>query len=128
MKSLIDTHTLIWAVDDPKQLGLNAVGILTDSSVGLLVSAGTLWELAIKVGLGKLTLAMELEVWLKRALQDLQLEVLPISVDHVCQYRSLPQHHKDPFDRLLIAQSLQENIPIVGADIVFDHYGVQRIW
>ena len=98
MKLLLDTHTLIWAVDDPAQLGAQAVAELQDPTNELLLSAGSIWELAIKVGAKKLELSMP--------------------------YR----HHKDPFDRLLVAQSLYEQISIVSADPQLDAYGVTRIW
>jgi PIN domain nuclease of toxin-antitoxin system len=128
VKLLLDTHTLIWAVDDPVQLGPQAVTELQDSTNELLLSAGSVWELAIKVGAKKLELSTPFRQWILQAISDLGLTILPISVEYANVQTELPFHHKDPFDRLLIAQSLYEQIPIVSTDPQFDAYGVTRIW
>ncbi len=86
------------------------------------------WELAIKVSTGKLTLAQPLPLFLPDQLQRNTLQLLPITLPHILHVATLPFHHRDPFDRLLIAQSLIEPIPIISADAVFDGYGVQRLW
>jgi PIN domain nuclease of toxin-antitoxin system len=125
---LLDAHTFIWVVDDPTKLGPAATTILLDPSHDLLVSAATIWELAIKVGLGKLTLSQPYRSWMNQALADLGATILPISVDHADAQASLPYHHRDPFDRLLIAQAIVEGMAIVGADSTFDHYAVGRVW
>jgi PIN domain nuclease of toxin-antitoxin system len=93
-----------------------------------LLSAATIWEVAIKVGLKKLTLALPYRQWMERAVSDLGLTLLPITVEHADIQISLPGHHRDPFDRLLAAQSIAEGVPVVSIDAVFDLYGVQRIW
>ena len=128
MRHLVDAHSLIWALDDPAKLGAAAATALQDPANELLVSAGTMWELAIKTSLGKLSLSLPFRRWVERAIADLDLEVLPITLDHAERQAGLPFHHRDPFDRLLAAQALVEGIPVVSADAAFDPYGVKRIW
>lgn len=128
MKLLLDTHTLIWSVDEPSKVSATAMAALQDPAAVRLLSAATVWELAIKVGQGKLTLSMPYRQWLEKAIADLVLEILPITVEYGERYATLPPHHKDPFDRLMVAQSLVDGIPLVGVDAAFDPYGVTRIW
>ena len=128
MKLLLDTHTLIWAVDAPSKLGPQAVTALQDPANDLLLSAATIWEIAIKVGLGKLSLSMPYRQWMNQAITDLGMTVLPITVEYADVQVNLPKHHGDPFDRLLVAQSQVENIHLVSADPVFDQYGINRLW
>ena len=128
MRVLIDSHVLIWAVDEPARLGKGALTALQDPANDLLVSSGTVWELAIKVGLKKLTLSIPYKQWMTKAIADLSLSVLPISVDHADTQSRLSWHHRDPFDRLLAAQCMVEQISIISADSVFDLYGIARIW
>jgi PIN domain nuclease of toxin-antitoxin system len=94
----------------------------------VLLSAASYWEIAIKVSTGKLTLAEPYDVFLPREIQQNRLEMLPIEVAHAAVVATLPFHHRDPFDRLLVGQALSENIPLVSADTIFDAYGVTRIW
>jgi PIN domain nuclease of toxin-antitoxin system len=128
MRHLVDAHSLIWALDDPRKLGIRAVAVLEDPANDLIVSAGTIWELSIKVGLGKLSLSLPYRVWMEKALIDLALVVSPITLEVAERQMALPLHHRDPFDRLLVAHCLVEAIPIVSADSVFEQYGVGRIW
>ena len=128
MRLLIDTHTVIWAQNDPGKLGPEAFMVLQDPANQLLLSAGTIWELSIKCGLGKLTLTMPFRPWVDKAIEDLGLLVLPIKVGHAEIQGTLPWHHRDPFDRLLTAQSLVEEVPLISADLIFDRYGIPRIW
>ena len=128
MKLLLDTHTLIWAVDAPSKLVPQAVTALQDPANDLLLSAATIWEIAIKVGLGKLSLSMPYRQWMNQAITDLGMTVLPITVEYADVQVNLPKHHGDPFDRLLVAQSQVENIHLVSADPVFDQYGINRLW
>jgi PIN domain nuclease of toxin-antitoxin system len=124
MRHLVDAHSLIWALDDPRKLGIRAVAVLEDPANDLIVSAGTIWELSIKVGLGKLSLSLPYRVWMEKALIDLALVVSPITLEVAERQMALPLHHRDPFDRLLVAHCLVEAIPIVSADSVFEQYGV----
>lgn len=128
MRHLLDAHTLIWALDDPSKLGRRAVAVLEDSDNELAISIGTIWELSIKTGLEKLSLSLPYRQWMERALADLGLAVSTITLDFAERQMALPSHHRDPFDRLLVAQCLVESIPIVSADSVFDRYGITRVW
>ena len=128
MRLLVDAHAVIWAVDDPSKLGPQAATALQDPGNDLLLSAGTVWEIAIKVGLSKLSLSMSYREWMYRTITDLALTVLPITVEYAEVQGSLPRHHGDPFDRLLVAQAKVENITLVSADPGFDPYGIKRLW
>jgi PIN domain nuclease of toxin-antitoxin system len=128
MRPLLDTHTLIWTVDQPSNLSTTVATTLQDPANERFLSAGTIWEIAIKVGLGKLTLSLPYRHWIEKAIADLGLAVLPITVDSAEVLTGLPHHHRDPFDRLLVAQSLVESMPLVSADSQLDAYGITRIW
>ena len=128
MRILLDTHALIWYVDQDHLLGAAAHAAITDPANDLLLSAGTIWEISIKVGLKKLSLSLPFRDWIDRAIADLGLTVLPITVKYADAQAGLPYHHRDPFDRLLAAQAQVENVPLVGGDAVFDQYGIPRLW
>jgi PIN domain nuclease of toxin-antitoxin system len=113
---LIDSQTLIWAADDVSQLSPTATTALQDPANDLLLSATTVWEIAIKWGLGKPPLSMPYRDWLNRAITDLGLSILPITVEYAHVQAGLPRHRADPFDRLMIAQALVEGVPIVRVD------------
>ena len=128
MRLLLDTHALIWYVDHDHLLSASAHAAITDSANDLLLSAGTIWEIGIKVGLKKLSLSIPYREWMNKAIADLGLTLLPISVEYADVQAGLPRHHGDPFDRLLAAQARVENIPLISSDPVFDRYGLTRIW
>jgi PIN domain nuclease of toxin-antitoxin system len=128
MRVLVDAHALIWAVDQPARLSTPAATILSDPNNELLLSGGTIWEIAIKVGLGKLSLSLQFRDWMNQAIANLGKSILHVSVDHADAQAKLPYHHGDPFDRLLVAQALTEGILIVSSDVVFDTYGISRVW
>ena len=128
MRLLLDTHALLWyLLDDPKLSKLAKTSI-SDTSNTILVSPASYWEIAIKISIGKYHLHESLDMFMERELSDNGFSILPIAVSHAAKVTSLPFHHRDPFDRLVIAQALHEDIPIVGADVIFDDYGVTRIW
>lgn len=128
MRLLLDTHVLIWAMDDPTKLSTPAATALQDPTSDLLLSAATVWELAIKIGQGKLTLGLPYRQWMNKAIVDLDLTILPVTVEYADRQAGLPSHHKDPFDRLIISQALVEDVPVICADAIFDAYGVKRLW
>ena len=128
MRLLLDTQSLTWYVDQDHLLSPTAHVAITDPQGDLLLSAASIWEIAIKVSIGKLTLSLPFKPWINKAISDLGLSILPITVDYADAQTGLPRHHGDPFDRLLIAQSLVEGISIVSIDAQFDAYGVTRIW
>jgi len=128
MRLLLDSHTLIWAVEQPTKLSATAVSALQDPANDLLLSAGTIWEIAIKVSRQKLSLSLPYRQWIESAMADLGLVVVPTTVAHADLLAQLPQHHRDPFDRLLVAQAQVESLHLVSADIQFDPYAITRIW
>lgn len=128
MRLLLDAHTLIWAVDNPAKLGPTATAVLQDPTNDLLLSAGTIWEISIKSGLGKLSLSLPFRQWMNQAIQDLGANVLPITIEYADVQSRLPAHHGDPFDRLLAAQAQVENVPLISTDAIFDQYKINRVW
>jgi PIN domain nuclease of toxin-antitoxin system len=128
VRLLIDSQSLIWYVDQDHWLSSTAHSAITDPFNDLLLSTATIWEIAIKVGLKKLTLSLPYRTWMERVIADLGLVILPITVEAADTQVGLPWHHRDPFDRLIIAQALMENVPVVSVDEIFDQYGIHRIW
>jgi PIN domain nuclease of toxin-antitoxin system len=128
MRVLLDTHTLLWIIADSPRLSPSAREIAVSTAISKLVSIATLWEIAIKVRLGKLDLGMEIDD-LVQLIQNRALAVfLPITPAHVIKLRHLEMHHRDPFDRMLVAQALVENMALVSTDASLGDYGVQRLW
>jgi PIN domain nuclease of toxin-antitoxin system len=127
MKILLDTHTFLWFINDSPELS-NAAADLLESDVDLLLSMASLWEIAIKVSLNKLTLPDDYERFIPQQITLNNIEILTITFEHLTVVSRLPFHHRDPFDRLLIAQSMSENLQIVSADTKFDSYEVDRKW
>lgn len=128
MRFLLDTHTLLWSFNDSPSLSLRARRCIEDGSNELLVSAASAWEIATKARLGKLPTGDELIADLDRYLAQLGCEELSIAVDHALRAGTLSGEHRDPFDRMLIAQAQAENLAIISNDRIFDTYHVQRIW
>ncbi len=127
MKLLVDTHALIWYVDQDHLLSPAAHAAITNPSNDLLLSSGSIWEIAIKVGLKKLTLSLPFRAWIEKAIADLGLSILPITVEYADAQAVLPNHHRHPFDRLLVAQAQVEGVPLVSDDVTLDSYGITRI-
>lgn len=127
MKALLDTHTFLWAIADEGRLSRRAKQIYTGSN-DLWLSVASLWEILVKVQAGKLPLPEPSGPYLTKKLAHDRIEVLPITLDHVLRTESLPMRHRDPFDRLLIAQSIEEGWPIITADPWFARYPVEVIW
>ncbi len=127
MKVLLDTHAFLWAIAEEGKLSRRAQQIYTGPH-DLWLSVASVWEILIKVRSGKLALPEPAGPYLVKKLAKDRIEVLPITLDHVLGVESLPLHHRDPFDRLLIAQSIEEGWPIVTADPLFERYPVDVIW
>lgn len=128
MRLLLDTHTLLWfAVADP-QLSGEANSLIMDSANEKLVSPASYWEIAIKISLNKYTLSKPYEVFMHEAIGQNGFDYLHIEPKHTARLITLPSHHKDPFDRLIVAQAMVEDIAIVSNDSVLDVYGVKRLW
>ena len=128
MRVLIDTHTLLWFVLNDRQLSRAADAFITDPTNDVSVSPATYWEIAIKVGKKKLNLFAPYDDFMSRGIQGNDFQILPIETRHTSLLTSMPMHHNDPFDRLLIAQALVEQMSIVSVDAAFDSYGVTRLW
>lgn len=128
MKLLLDTHALLWFVANHPNLSPTTAQLIADPANQKIVSIVSLWEITIKYSLGRLQLALPLPDFINIHLTPGKVRLLPIEVAHLLTLASLPHHHRDPFDRLLIAQALTENVPMVSADGSFDAYGLQRIW
>ncbi len=128
MRILLDTHAFLWFVWGDSNLSATARAAVVDPNNVVLLSPASHWEIAIKVSTGKLTLSEPFDVFMVRQIQQNGLEILPIEVAHTAVVSTLPFHHRDPFDRLLVGQALSEGIPLVSADPIVDAYGVTRIW
>jgi PIN domain nuclease of toxin-antitoxin system len=127
MKILLDTHAFIWFVEDSPQLAGNAKQIIEKTSNDIYLSIASIWEIAIKMQLKKLYIDKTIEEIIDLVIQN-GFQLLPILPEHIIRLTTLEFHHRDPFDRIIIAQGLVENQEIVSGDIVFDHYGIKRIW
>lgn len=127
MRLLLDTQTFLWFISDSPRLSRHGKVALEDDNE-LLLSVASLWEIAIKVSLGKLVIALPYDAFIMQQLTLNTIQLLPIQVAHLAMVSTLAFHHRDPFDRLLIAQSLVEHLPIVSSDSSFDAYHVQRLW
>lgn len=125
---LLDTHTILWFLWDDPQLSAPARAAIEDPSNRKLVSLGSCWEIAIKAGLGKLILGEPSRSFLGREIARNHFELLPISLEHATMVEALVMHHKDPFDRLLVAQAMVEGMPLVSKDGQFDAYAITRPW
>lgn len=125
MELLIDTHILIWFLEGNKLLSKPRRQIIANPLNDVFVSIASLWKIAIKISIGKLTLAKPLADVIKQiAVED--IEILPILPEHTLQVSTLPFHHRDPFDRIIIAQAQIENLPIMTDDSVFGNYGIKE--
>jgi len=128
VRMLLDTHTMLWYTLGDPQLSTNAENLIVNASNEILISPASYWEIAIKVSIGKLTLHHPYDDFIDLCLQTYRFVILPIKPKHTSMLTTLPFHHKDPFDRLLIGQALSEGISIISADFAFDAYSVSRFW
>lgn len=128
MKALLDTHTFLWWISDDPRLSERALEVISDGDNELLFSAASGWEIAIKAGLGKLDVSGDLTAWLGDQLSRNAVTVLPVYLGHALRVYDLPVLHRDPFDRLLVSQSIQEGIPVVSAGPQVARYPVDVVW
>lgn len=128
MRLLLDTHVFLWLDSDPARLPVRVKEMLLAPGCRPQLSMASAWEMAIKAGLGKLELTVPLDQMLEAYCRERGLELLPITLGHLVRTMELPHHHRDPFDRLIIAQALVESIPVVSADRTFAAYGVECRW
>jgi PIN domain nuclease of toxin-antitoxin system len=128
MKILLDTQCWLWWITTPEKLNRKAHRQIADRSNIIYLSAASSWELAIKYSLGKLPLPEPPWQFVPKRLARDAITALPVEIMHALRVAGLPQHHQDPFDRLLVSQSMQEAIPIMTADKQFEPYEIQIIW
>lgn len=125
---LIDTHALLWLASDDPRLSDEARSVVLESRHRLYLSVASVWELAIKKSLGRLTLALPLSDFIEGQKRSLHFRLLDIEYRPALLVETLPFHHRDPFDRLLAAQALHGEMSFLSADAIFDQYGVRRCW
>ncbi|BAI91890.1 type II toxin-antitoxin system VapC family toxin [Arthrospira platensis NCB002] len=128
MRLLLDTHTVLWFFMGNSRLSDKVRDLVEDGHNHKLISVATVWEMSIKQSQNKLTLEKTASDYIEEKIRLDDFELLPIQLNHLRILSSLPFYHKDPFDRLLIAQAMQENIPILSKDMAFYAYPIQRIW
>ena len=128
MRLIIDTQVLIWWTNDVSNISRRVQDIIFDLDNELWLSLASIWEMQIKISLGKLDLPRSLPDIIATQIEENQIKILPIELSHIYALDRLPLHHRDPFDRLIIAQSLTEEMPIASIDKAFDAYLIERIW
>lgn len=127
MDLLLDTNAFIWWLDDSPRIGGPARTAISDPLNGVFVSAATFWELAIKLSLKKLNVRSDATSWVPQELARNRFRPLPVQLHHALAVEHLPFHHRDPFDRLLIAQAIEEDLTIITGDSEFEAYAVRVI-
>ena len=128
MKILLDTQIFLWALAEPKHLGENAKSLLRSQKNQLYLSAASPWEISIKVGLGKLPLPEPPDKYISSRMAELKVLPLDIKHHHTFVVYTLPLHHRDPFDRILIASAIAENLHLMSADQQFYRYDINLLW
>ena len=129
MNYLLDTSAFLWYVNNDRELSGVAKNIVSDSNMTMYLSLASIWELAIKANLGRgLVLHEPFPDFIDSQLRTNRFQLLRINIAHLKRVHDLPLHHRDPFDRLIIAQSQVENLPVISSDAAFDQYPVQRVW
>lgn len=128
MRVLLDTHAFLWFLLDDPRLSLAAKTLIGDPGNDIEISPASYWEIAIKISLGKYSLPESYQVFMEQEIAANQFHVLPIEPRHTAVLTTLPFHHRDPSDRLVIAQAVAERIPVASGDTAFDAYPVQRLW
>jgi PIN domain nuclease of toxin-antitoxin system len=125
---LLDTQAFLWWLNGSSRLTARARSTTASPDNDVWLSVASCWEIAIKASLGKLRLTTAPESFLREQLAANRFALLGLELDHACRVAALPFYHRDPFDRLLAAQALEEELAVISADAVFERYGVERIW
>jgi PIN domain nuclease of toxin-antitoxin system len=128
MKLLLDTHSFLWFIGGSSQISPSARTLIEDITNDVFISVASLWEMAIKISLGRLQLVQPFEMFIPHQLSTNRIELLGITISHTSRVATLPFYHRDPFDRMLVAQAQVEQMPILSIDPAFDAYGITRLW
>ena len=128
MRLLVDTHTFLWAITGDRRLSTRAQAALASFDSEVFVSAASAWEIATKYRLGKLPEAESFSGSIQRIVEQIGFHELPVSIEHAQRAGSMPGEHRDPFDRMLIAQAHAEGLVVVSNERLFDSYGIRRFW
>ncbi len=128
MKYLLDTHAFMWSDSTPSLLSAEAAAVIRDPNSIIYLSMISIWEIQIKYQIGKLSLTMPLSKIIERQQHENEIELLPIRLSHILELGNLALHHRDPFDRLLIAQARIEDLTLISSDSRFGQYPVKVIW
>ena len=128
MRVLLDTSSFLWFLAGSDKLSINARNYIVDINNELILSVGSLWEIAIKLSIGKIALLQPFGQLIPEQLQKNGIKVLPIELKHLSAMIALPFHHRDPFDRLIIAQGVAEGLPVISSDSMFSKYNVEILW
>jgi PIN domain nuclease of toxin-antitoxin system len=125
---LLDTHAFLWFITDDPQLSAAAKVLIADADNEILVSPASYWDIAIKVSIGRYLLTVPYETFITQSIDGNGFTILPIEPGHMAVLTAMPSHHRDPFDRLLVAQAQVEKVSVVSHDGILDQYGINQIW
>jgi len=128
MTMLLDTHAFLWFVTNDPLLSTSAQALIVDPTNEIVISPATYLEVAIKVSIGKYPMSVQFDQFFNEGIEGNDFSILPIEIRHAAVLASLPMHHKDPFDRIIISQAIAEQTAVVSVDTAFDLYGVTRLW
>jgi PIN domain nuclease of toxin-antitoxin system len=128
VRLLLDTQAFLYSIVDSSALPHQTRSLIESLDNDLLLSIASVWEMAIKISIGKLRLSQPLDKLIPRQLEIARISLLPISMQHATAVTSLPLYHRDPFDRMLVAQSMVEGVPLISSDTTLDQYAIERLW
>ena len=128
MQALLDTSTFLWFIGGSKKLSVEARKVIENFDNALFMSVASLWEIAIKISISKLSLSEPFEHLIPQKIKENEINLLQINLTHLSEMMKLPFHHRDPFDRLIIAQGISENLPVFARDEAFKNYQIDIIW
>lgn len=128
MRYLLDTHSFLWFIAGDEQMSEKARDLIEDVENDICLSVGSLWEMSIKISLGKLTISGPFAEIIPRQIEQNSIDLMPIAMQDMSRLVDLPFHHRDPFDRLIIVQAITRNVPVIGNDAEFSNYPVDLVW
>ena len=128
MRALLDTHAFLWWIDDDARLSAPARGVIADGENQILLSVVSVWEILVKAGLGRLVIEEPVAERVSEQIEANAFEVLPIHLRHALRLTDLPSLHRDPFDRMLVAQALEEGLTVISGDRALSDYPIRLVW